>query len=99
MSKIIDAQKAQKKANVKNQFKYINTGSLIRDKLDGKVEFRNYDTYINRVEALLHREMDALPKNKVVHSTQEKYRHITAEAMPMTLRTIERKGKIQDLGC
>ena len=68
MEKIMLARKAEKRQKVTSQFKYADTGALVRGKLDGTLRFKHHDgkdSYLGRLETLLTREMEALPKNEV----------------------------------
>ena len=89
MNKFINAEKKSKAKSVKSQFNYQNTGAIIRAKLDGKLEFKNKDKYINKIEALLHREMDALPKNNIPKQDKDN-RYLEVDRMAMTLKKVTR---------
>ena len=63
---------------------------MTRAKLDGKLQFKSKEKYIDKIEALLHREMDALPKNNEL---------LNAQRMPMTLNKVQRNLTKADISC
>ena len=86
MQKFVNAERKSKAKSVKSQFNYQNTGAMIRAKLDGKLEFKNKEKYINKIEALLLREMTAL-KDKIPQPDKNN-RYLDVNRMSMTLRKV-----------
>lgn len=111
MKKIMLARKTEKRQKATSQFKYASTGALVRGKLNGTTQCKHkvalnkckqeecLKSYLGRLETLLTREMEALPKNDQM-TVDDKHRIKGCQCikpMPMALRKVELRGK--DQGC